>query len=586
MNLQPHFEICVRQQGRWVILSQYPPSEEKAAIEEAKELDKQTEIEAVKLILEVRNNKTGTRESHLIYKSAGVTTTNDEIDSTVGLDYNISNKRETTGYRSETLDLGRSYSTSLPTNVNIPPNGSPTRLLAKILLILVISLFLASMAAFVAIESIAETAIFGSKMSGSQTTHLVIGVFAVIFIVSAGLLSFSYIKVTDFNFRRSHGNTIKSYSRKSQSTSDKNSDSQKKSDAKRKLNNVMAGSKDISLQDQPADIANNVEGQNSAGYSSEAKSLPQTIDTLSPNAEVQKVYLIEFLHSSMSKPGDEPQKLDSFKMFGINLFLAGACQKLADKRGVDYRSRIWILTDCLQSLGLKKSHAAAFADKYEGYLIQDPHYMEMYQAGLNAMENHLKDPTNSISCLENALKEWNQSERALEEKRPITLLISKISSPTTRLVSDQSHPEEGLKVHNDVVRKALTENNGFEINMSKIGIIASFDKASDSLDAAIQIQRAALTYSRGSPSAHLNIKIAINTSAPPVDERDSFENMTQTCESIASIAQFDEIFVADVVRGACKGGGYTFSSKGAHQITGFQGAIDLYEVLWRVQPVS
>ena len=83
----------------------------------------------------------------------------------------------------------------------------------------------------------------------------------------------------------------------------------------------MAGSKDFCLQDQPADIANNVEGQNSAGYSSEANSLPKMIDTPSPNAEAQKVYLIEFLNSSMSKPGDEPQKLDSFKMFGINLFL-------------------------------------------------------------------------------------------------------------------------------------------------------------------------------------------------------------------------------------------------------------------------
>jgi len=348
----------------------------------------------------------------------------------------------------------------------------------------------------------------------------------------------------------------------------------------------MAESKNFFLQDQPTDIANNVEGQNPGGASSEANNRPKMIDALSPNAEAQKVYLIEFLHSSMSKPGDEPQKLDSFKMFGINLFLAGACQKLADNRGVDYRSRIWILTDCLQSLGLKKSHAAAFTDKYEGYLIQDPHYMGMYQAGLNAMEAHLQDSTNSISCLEDALKEWNQSERTVEEKRPITLLLSKISFPATTIVPDQSSPDEDLKVHNDIVRRALAEHDGFEIYISKNGIIASFGKASDSLDAAIQIQRAALTYSRGSPSAHLNIKIAINTSAPPIDERDSFEDMTQTCESIASIAQFDEIFVADVVRGACKSEGYTFSSKGAHQITGFQGAIDLYEVLWRVKPIS
>ena len=82
MNLQPHFEIRVRQQGRWIIQSQYPVSDEKAAIEGAKKLEKQTEIEAVKLILEVCDNKAGTQKSHLIYKSAGVIATNDEIDST------------------------------------------------------------------------------------------------------------------------------------------------------------------------------------------------------------------------------------------------------------------------------------------------------------------------------------------------------------------------------------------------------------------------------------------------------------------------------------------------------------------------
>ena len=100
----------------------------------------------------------------------------------------------------------------------------------------------------------------------------------------------------------------------------------------------------------------------------------------------------------------------------MNLFLAGACQKLSDKREVDYRSRIWILTDLVQSLGLKKSHATAFVDKYEGYLIQDPYYMEMYQAGLNAMEAHLQNQEDAVTCLQEALRKWDQSERTLEEK--------------------------------------------------------------------------------------------------------------------------------------------------------------------------
>ena len=591
MNLQPHFEIRVRQQGRWIIQSQYPVSDEKAAIEGAKKLEKQTEIEAVKLILEVCDNKAGTQKSHLIYKSAGVIATNDEIDSTTSFFENVSDEKETTGSKSETQDPGVTDRTALSTDLKTPPSGSPTRLLAKILLILLFSLFLGSMAAFIAIEMIEGTTIFGDRISGSQATNLVIGVFAATFLASVSLLSIAYIKRKDFNFRPRRRYPRRRYktdphSNQSQLAAKKNSNNPKKRDVMEQLDNAMAGSENFVLPNQTSNKVDNLEGENSVDSSSETNMQPHTIDTLSPNAEEQKAYLIEFLDSSLGKSSNEPNKLDSFKTFGVNLFLAGACQKLSDKREVDYRSRIWILIDLVQSLGLKKSHATAFVDKYEGYLIQDPYYMEMYQAGLNAMETHLQNPENGVNCLKEALKKWNQSERALEEKKPITLLLTKISAQKTTLGPNQSSFQENLKVHNDVVRRALAAKNGFEISISKHGIIASFDNVSDSLDAGIQIQRAVLSYSQEAPASPLNIKIGINTSDPGIDERDSFDTMVQTCENIASKAKFNEIFVSDVVRGACKGEGYTFSSKGSHQITGFQGGIDLYEVLWRTEPVS
>ncbi len=79
----------------------------------------------------------------------------------------------------------------------------------------------------------------------------------------------------------------------------------------------------------------------------------------------------------------------------------------------------------------------------------------MYQAGLNAMgppDHKLED---AVTCLEEAVKEWDQSERALEEKKPITLLLTKISIPETILGPNQSRSQEYLKAHNDIVRKAL-----------------------------------------------------------------------------------------------------------------------------------
>ena len=179
----------------------------------------------------------------------------------------------------------------------------------------------------------------------------------------------------------------------------------------------MAGSENFILPNQTPKTIDSVEEHKSMDSSSVVKIVPDTNDTLSPNAEKQKAYLTEFLENSLSKFSHEQNKLDSFKIFGINLFLAGACQKLSDKGELDHGSRVAILMDCLQSLGLKKSHAAAFVEKSEGYLIQDPHYDEMYQAGLNAMGSPDHKLEDAVTCLEEALKEWDQSERALEEKK-------------------------------------------------------------------------------------------------------------------------------------------------------------------------
>ena len=55
--------------------------------------------------------------------------------------------------------------------------------------------------------------------------------------------------------------------------------------------------------------------------------------------------------------------MNIFNKFAINLFLAGICETLAEKRDLDGRSRSKILSDGVSVIGFKHSHASLFADK-------------------------------------------------------------------------------------------------------------------------------------------------------------------------------------------------------------------------------
>ncbi|MEK9726014.1 MAG: hypothetical protein VW405_21355, partial [Rhodospirillaceae bacterium] len=84
------------------------------------------------------------------------------------------------------------------------------------------------------------------------------------------------------------------------------------------------------------------------------------VESLSPHAEKQKAYMMDFLSDALQKTGSDTQKMDNFNKFGVNLFLAGACETLADKRDLDEKSRAKVLADSVRVIGFKKSHAGAF----------------------------------------------------------------------------------------------------------------------------------------------------------------------------------------------------------------------------------
>ena len=74
--------------------------------------------------------------------------------------------------------------------------------------------------------------------------------------------------------------------------------------------------------------------------------------------------------------------------------------------------------------------------------------------------------------------------------------------------------QQVIRGHNRVVREALSQWSGKEVKHTGDGIMASFSRTSDSLDAAIQMQRECEVFRQQNPDLPLRLKIGINAGEP------------------------------------------------------------------------
>jgi class 3 adenylate cyclase/pimeloyl-ACP methyl ester carboxylesterase len=150
------------------------------------------------------------------------------------------------------------------------------------------------------------------------------------------------------------------------------------------------------------------------------------------------------------------------------------------------------------------------------------------------------------------------------------------TAATTRLGDAQA--QEILRAHNKVVRDALHAHAGTEVKHTGDGIMASFNSATDALEAAIAIQRGMAAQEGESAS---NVRIGINAGEPLVEGNDLFGTAVQLASRVCTRAEPQQILVADVVRQLVAGKGFLFADRGDTDLRGFEEPVRLYEVRWR-----
>ena len=300
-----------------------------------------------------------------------------------------------------------------------------------------------------------------------------------------------------------------------------------------------------------------------------------------PWVKKQQKFVMDYLLAAMEQGGVDKAKLDNFNKFGVNLFIAGACETLSQEHNLDGKTMSMVISKPVSYMGFKQRDAEAFADRIQGYLLADSKYMQAYQAGRSAMKSHLEEDPEASEHLQKALEEWNKPKETSDSSGPVTVLFTDIAGSTnmTQTMGD-AVAQQVVRAHNRIVRDALAQFAGTEIKHTGDGIMASFTTTSNGIDAAADMQMGTLKHNANNPDLPLGLKIGLNAGEPIAEDNDLFGTTVQLAARIVDKAQAGQIFVSATVHGICGGKNYAFVPRGPFEMKGFDGGLTLHELIW------
>lgn len=602
-NRSTSFEVYVLQRGRWELHGRHPSTAREAAIEEAKALDKLPTITSVKVVRDVLNDHSGTSSEYTVYKSSNVSeAVEDEpgalprgtrrplapevVDDDI-LDFEAFDEDDW----DDDPDLKKKSKRKSRKKTNSSGSMSVGRGLLKLLTIVGGSALLSAIITFIVAMAFSELPELRRAIGLVQSDYnnVLFAVFIISFLFTVGSSAYAFISSSDLKLgkreardRRSHAEQFEAQER-SEWKNVLGGGTNKRRMAKR------AAKRARELAENDKDFAEEIELETASTTGSEKHPVEETnVETsppvtLSSDAEKLKVMLMTFLSKGLESVMKTRPKLDNFNKFGVNLFLAGACEAVGAAGKLDDNERAQILRESVEVLGTSGERADKFAKAYDSYLL-DPKYLSMIEAGRDAMQRHLGGSPGAPAMLEHALNDWNQRKPDENEAgiRTIAVMFTDIvgSTDMTQTHGDAA-AQEVVRTHNRIVRAALTEFNGKEVKHTGDGIMASFAETPNAALAAIYIQEMVAADNATNPTVPLGIKIGINAGEPIVEDDDLFGTTVQLSARIVDKAGLGQIFVSEGVRAICDGGhGLNFISRGAREMKGFKDPIVLYEVQW------
>jgi len=570
------------QGGKWRIHAQFPPSAREDAIEEAKTLEAMPGLSGIKVVRDNYDDRTGLHREHVIYKHVP----DKKTSSTSGSPSSDGGKyahymARAQASRMDDIDFG-----DAPTQRG--RKTSSLGVFTKLLLVLLFSIVMALLVVGLTNNLIPYKKIGGINFYGAMRSNIMIGIAISTFLAS---VLFTYLTFMRGDELDKPNLELQEKLRKREEEKRRRAEEKRKAEeAKKKaLEDIERNKEDEETRKKEIEdeLKRKAEEEAKEGQDGQEETEEETAEEeeedsgLSPAAEAQKAVLMGFFGEAIRALPAERKKMDNYNRFGVNLYLAGAAETLGGARNLDTDSITKILAHSLGVMGLKPEHAEAFAKRYEDYLLQDARYMEMFQTGRQSMTQHLDGDDEAAQGLDNALHEWNKPKAPDDPEKEVVVMFTDIVG-STAMTHEKGNlaAQEVVRAHNRVVRDALAKTKGNEIKHTGDGIMASFEKVTDSLLATQQMQMMIELHNQQSPEIPLKVKIGINAGRVVMEEKDLYGVTVQMAARIVDKASADQIFVSETVYGMAKGGNWRFVKHGPYYLKGIDGPAYLHELVW------
>lgn len=346
---------------------------------------------------------------------------------------------------------------------------------------------------------------------------------------------------------------------------------------------------DAETETEPADQSETEPADQSAapaetGDVHESESTPPAEAAVIP-AELEKDYLklTSLLSLVLRVLQERNTLLNTYARFGIELFLAGACEQLCKTRALTKQQNRLMLSGVLELLGRAPALAALFFDKIDEYMLESK-YLPVIDSGAKSMQIYMTNKTSPelIGLIQSTMSGWlNPSKKETVSSGVCIVMFTDIVSSTqmTQTLGDRL-AQQLIHRHNTIVRQALDTCGGEEIKQTGDGIMASFQWASNAIDAAVAIQKSVSAYNSELPTVPLAVRIGLNAGEPIVENNDLFGLTVQIAARVCNEAGKDEIYVSSVVKELAAGKNYVFKPLGDFNLKGVNTPQTLYEVIW------
>lgn len=345
-------------------------------------------------------------------------------------------------------------------------------------------------------------------------------------------------------------------------------------------------SEDLNLPRRPkseAPVPSQNEGEAAPERSPDEQSKPAETDNASMTEQMRRAVL-EFLAGSLAAIKDEVPRMNQHVGFGLNLFGAGAAEQYGEHAGLKKFQTFVLVREAVGALGNTEERVDSFCRNFEEYRTQE-RYRMMINAGRQTMTRKIEGDPDPFEDFADVVKMWTSDSAARAQAQGIVCIMFTDLVGSTQMTHERGDygAQEIVRIHNAIVRTALASHHGKEVKHTGDGIMASFSTAPNAVRAAIDIRDSLAEHNAREDALPVRVRMGLNAGEAVQEEDDFFGTTVQLAARVCDKAGEGEVFITDNVRELSKTQGIGFEEAGKYEMKGVPEPMTLFRVTQAVE---